>query len=40
MATSLDRCLGHMKYNMADASQALLMLLGLKIPSALAQAPG
>lgn len=27
MAVSLDRCLGHMKYNMADASQALLMLL-------------
>lgn len=27
MATSLDWCLGHMKYNMADASQALLMLL-------------
>lgn len=27
MATSLARCLGRMKYNMADASQALLMLL-------------
>ena len=27
MATSLAQCLGHMKYNMADASQTLLMLL-------------
>lgn len=26
-ATSLSWCLGHMKYNMADVSQALLMLL-------------
>lgn len=25
-APSLAQCLGHMKYNMADASQALLML--------------
>lgn len=27
MAVSLAQCLGHMKFNMADASQALLMLL-------------
>lgn len=27
MAMSLDCCLGYMKYNMAGASQALLMLL-------------
>lgn len=26
MAPSLAQCLGHMKYNMADASQTLLML--------------
>lgn len=25
MAPSLAQCLGHMKYNMADASQTLLM---------------
>lgn len=27
LATSLARCLGHLKYNMIDASQALLMLM-------------